>query len=84
MEIVAKEDCLNPLAGIVSHATYEKLSEHNLLHDKAVRDYHMRRTFRALRREGVSAQEAIAQIRETYAYLQFDTIRKIVYNVNGR
>lgn len=73
----------NPLRGLVSNEVYEKLSARNLLHDKAVRDYTLRRRFRQMREADVPATEAIERLREDHAYLQFDTIRKIVYRVSG-
>jgi hypothetical protein len=36
-----------------------------------------------LRSNKVSAGEAIDAIRDEYKYLQFDTIRKIVYQINS-
>lgn len=73
----------NPLEGLISDEVYEELSTRNLLHDKAVRDYTLRRRFRQMRAADVPASEAIERLREDHAYLQFDTIRKIVYRVSG-
>ncbi len=73
----------NPLKGLISNEVYEKLSARNLLHDKAVRDYTLRRRFRQMREADIPAAEAIERLREEHAYLQFDTIRKIVYRVSG-
>ena len=72
----------NPLSGLVTDQVYSKLDEHNLLSDKGVRDYHIRQQFRSLRSVSVPAYDAIEQLREEYPYLQFDTIRKIVYKIN--
>lgn len=74
----------NPLQGLISDETYALLDEHNLLSEKAIRDYHIRQQFRAMRKRGVPAYEAIEELREQYAYLQFDTIRKIVYGLGKR
>ena len=74
----------NPLDGLVSPDVYQVLEEHNLLSEKGVRDYHMRQRFRALRAEDVPAFEAIEELREEHPYLQFDTIRKIVYGLRRR
>ena len=41
----------------------------------------IRRLFRNMRKE-MSAGDAIDKIREMYPYLQFDTVRKIVYQIN--
>ena len=74
----------NPLAGLVSDEVYEVLDQHNLLSEKGVRDYQIRQKFRTLRRDNVPAYDAIEQLRSEYPYLQFDTIRKIVYKLNGK
>ena len=55
-----------------------------LLNEKGVRDFQIRRRFRDMRDENIPAYDAIEQLREEYPYLQFDTIRKIVYKLNGR
>ena len=74
----------NPLDGLVTEEIYQRLVEHNLLSEKGVRDFKIRRTFRALRRRDTPAYEAIESLREEYPYLQFDTIRKIVYGLRSR
>ncbi|MGA7306280.1 MAG: hypothetical protein WBW88_15490 [Rhodothermales bacterium] len=74
----------NPLSGLISDEVFAILDEHNLLSEKAIRDYHIRQQFRKMRRDGTPAYEAIEQLREQYAYLQFDTIRKIVYGLGKR
>lgn len=74
---------LNPLDGLISTDIYETLETHNLLSEKGVRDYQIRQQFRTMRSSNVPAYEAIEQLREEYPYLQFDTIRKIVYKLNG-
>lgn len=73
----------NPLTGLITDHVYSVLEEHNLLSDKGVRDYHIRQQFRSLRSGSVPAYDAIERLREDYPYLQFDTIRKIVYKLNG-
>lgn len=74
----------NPLAGLVSDEVYQRLLEHDLLSEKGVRDFQIRRRFRALRRRNTPAYEAIEALREDYPYLQFDTIRKIVYGLRRK
>lgn len=74
----------NPLREIVSADVYAALAEHNLLNEKGVRDYRIRQEFRALRDEDVSASEALERLCDRYAYLQFDTLRKIVYGLRKR
>ncbi|MCE1189398.1 MAG: hypothetical protein LWX56_09680 [Ignavibacteria bacterium] len=71
----------NPLSELISDEIYELLTEHGLIDDKAVRDYQIRKKFKMMRATKVSAGDAIDAIREEYPYLQFDTIRKIVYQI---
>ena len=74
----------NPLGGLISPDVYQILEEHNLLNEKGVRDYQIRRQFQTMRAEEVPAYEAIEELREQHPYLQFDTIRKIVYGLRRR
>ena len=74
----------NPLSGLVEPDVYSLLEQHNLLNEKGVRDYQIRQQFQAMRRENVPAYEAIEELREQHPYLQFDTIRKIVYGLRRR
>lgn len=74
----------NPLAELISDDVYDLLETHNLLNEKSVRDFQIRRKFRFMREEDVPAYDAIEQLRDEYPYLQFDTIRKIVYKLNKR
>lgn len=78
--IKAKID--NPLLELISDDIYELLTAHGLIDEKAVRDFQIRKKFKGLRAGKISAGDAIDSIREEYPYLQFDTIRKIVYQIN--
>lgn len=71
----------NPLSELISDDVYELLMEQNLIDEKAVRDYQIRKKFKEMRSIKVSAGDAIDTLREEYPYLQFDTIRKIVYQI---
>ena len=73
----------NPLEGLISNDIYDVLDDHNLLSEKGVRDYQIRKAFKTMRSQNVPAYDAIEMLREEYPYLQFDTIRKIVYKLNG-
>ena len=73
----------NPLDGLISDDIYDVLDNHNLLSEKGVRDYQIRKAFKTMRSQNVPAYDAIEMLREEYPYLQFDTIRKIVYKLNG-
>ncbi len=78
-EVIAKIE--NPLSDLVSDDIYELLDSNGLIDEKAVRDYQIRRRFKQLRATKISAGDAIDTIRKDYQYLQFDTIRKIVYQI---
>ena len=69
----------NPLADLIPDEVFALLDRHNLLSEKGIRDFEIRQRFRSLRDAHVSAGDAIDRLREEYPYLQFDTIRKIVY-----
>ncbi len=71
----------NPIHQIVSDDLYHKLEELNLLNQKAIRDLQIKRRYLQLRDSGIRSAEAIEAILEEYAYLQFDTVRKIIYSV---
>ena len=78
-EVIAKIE--NPLSDLVSDDIYELLDSHSVIDEKAVRDYQIRKRFKQLRATKISAGDAIDTIRQDYQYLQFDTIRKIVYQI---
>lgn len=69
----------NPLSDLISDNIYELLNSRNLINEKSVRDYQIKKKFKTLRKDKVSASDAIERIREEYPYLQFDSIRKIIY-----
>lgn len=73
------EDHRNPIADLISDDIYELLNSRGLINEKSVRDYIIKKKFRSLRTSKVSASDAIDHLRDEYPYLQFDTIRKIVY-----
>ena len=79
-EVIAKIE--NSLSDLVSDEIYELLDSNGLIDEKAVRDYQIRRRFKQLRATKISAGDAIDTIRKDYQYLQFDTIRKIVYQIS--
>jgi flagellar capping protein FliD len=69
----------NPIAELINDDIYSLLASRGLIDEKSVRDYIIRKKFKTLRSKKVSASEAIESLREEYPYLQYDTIRKIVY-----
>ncbi len=79
-EIRAKID--NPLSELISDDIFDLLDTHGLIDEKAVRDYQIRKKFKQLRSGKLSAGDAIDAIRAEYPYLQFDTIREIVYQIS--
>lgn len=74
------EQYSNPLADLISNEVYEALMSRGLINETSVRDREIRKRFKMMRANKMSAGDAIDALREEYPYLQFDTIRKIVYN----
>lgn len=72
----------NPIRDLISDEIYQLLTRKGLINEKSVRDYMIRKKFKALRDVKISASEAIDSLRNEYPYLQYDTIRKIVYQSN--
>ena len=83
MQARTNNDQVNPLDGLISDDIYDVLDDHNLLSEKGVRDYQIRKAFKTMRSQDVPAYDAIEMLQEEHPYLQFDTIRKIVYKLNG-
>ncbi|GAB4428548.1 MAG: hypothetical protein OHK0039_47070 [Bacteroidia bacterium] len=71
----------NPIPHIVPDEVYHTLERLNLLNQKVLRDFEIKRCYLDLRREGMRSNDAIDRILESYPYLQFDTVRKIIYSV---
>ena len=71
----------NPIYQIVSDELYSTLLQLNLLNKKVLRDFQIKRRYLELRKSGFRSADAIDRILEEYAYLQFDTVRKIIYSV---
>lgn len=71
----------NPIRQIVSDELYSTLSELNLLNKKVLRDFQIKRRYLELRDGGMRSADSIESILEEYPYLQFDTVRKIIYSV---
>jgi hypothetical protein len=69
----------NPIRDILSDELLSTLRMHRLLDEKQLRDYHIRHIFKVARDKKLSAADAIEEVQVEYPYLQFDTIRKIVY-----
>lgn len=71
----------NPIHQIVSDEIYSTLVKLNLINHKVIRDFQIKRRYQDLRNDGLRSADAIDAILEEYAYLQFDTVRKIIYSV---
>ncbi len=69
----------NPIRELVSDDVFIKLRQNRLIDEKQLRDYHIRQLFKAARERKLSVADAIEYVQKEYPYLQFDTIRKIVY-----
>lgn len=78
---VSSEVRINPLADLIDDQTYSLLEQHKLIDQKSLRDYLIRKSFREMR-ERMSAGDAIDKLQQEHPYLQFDTIRKIVYQMS--
>ena len=78
-----KSNNTNPLSELIDDDVFETLKKFKLLDEKAIRDYQIRKMFKEMRKE-LSAGDAIDKIRDMYPYLQFDTIRKIVYQISSK
>ncbi len=68
----------NPLADLIDDDTYMLLEDHGLIYTKALRDYQIRKSYREMK-ERMASADAIEKLREAHPYLQYDTIRKIIY-----
>ena len=75
------QNSTNPLSELISDETFDLLNSKGLLNEKSLRDYQIRKKFRELRSDNVNASDAIDLLRDEYPYLQFDTVRKIVYHI---
>ena len=69
----------NPIPELINDDIYNLLSSWGLINEKSVRDYLIKKQFKDMRESKIRASEAIDSLRMEYPYLQFDTIRKIVY-----
>ena len=77
-----KSGASNPLSEILSDDVYAALRQNDLLNEKSLRDYIIRQMFLKLKSESqMRTTDAINALKDMYPYLQYDTIRKIVYRV---
>lgn len=71
----------NPIRQLICDELYDRLAQLNLLNEKAVRDFEIKQRYLELREDGMRSADAIEVLLERYPYLQFDTLRKIIYSV---
>ncbi len=71
----------NPIRQILPDDLFRVLLDLNLINRKVLRDFEIKREYKLLRRRGLKSQEAIDALLATYPYLQFDTVRKIIYSI---
>jgi hypothetical protein len=69
----------NPISELINDEIFDLLNSRGLINEMSVRDYQIKKKFRNLREKKIRAGEAIEEIRKDYPYLQFDSIKKIVY-----
>mgnify|MGYP007105022761 CR=1 FL=1 len=71
----------NPIRQILPDDLFRVLLDLNLINRKVLRDFEIKREYKLMRRRGLKSQEAIDALLEAYPYLQFDTVRKIIYSI---
>lgn len=71
----------NPIYQILTDDLYSTLQSLNLLNNKVIRDFQIKRRYLEFRKGGYKSAEAIDRILDEYKYLQFDTVRKIIYSI---
>jgi len=69
----------NPLKSHIPDSIFEFLVTNNLLKEKGVRDFIIRKRFLSLKQDR-STRNALEIIQGEYPYLQYETIRKIIYH----
>ena len=81
MKDLMQNNNTNPLSDLISDDIFNTLNSRGLINEKSVRDHLIRKKFVDLKTKNYSASQAIELIRQEYPYLQYDTVRKIVYQV---
>ena len=79
MKNLMDHETINPLSEVITDSAYEYLLRNGLIDEKSIRDFRMKKKFKDLRARKISVSDSIESLRKEYPYLQFDTIRKIVY-----
>ena len=68
----------NPLKNHLTDKAYQFLIKNNLLREKGIRDYQIRKRFYELKQD-YATYLIIEMLQNEYPYLQYETIRKIIY-----
>lgn len=68
----------NPLQSHIPDQIFEFLVKNNLLSEKGVRDFKIKQEFKMLKKEYPTFR-ALELLQAEYPYLQYETIRKIIY-----
>lgn len=68
----------NPLKKHLTDDAFQFLIENNLLREKGLRDFHIRKQFNNLKKKHPTYL-VIEKSQDDYPYLQYETIRKIIY-----
>jgi hypothetical protein len=72
---------INPIRQILPDDLFHVLLDLNLINRKVLRDFEIRREYKILRMRGLKSHDAINALLGVYPYLQFDTLRKIIYSI---
>jgi len=70
----------NPVPHVLSNDLFNQLLDLDLLNTKKLRDFEIRKKYEQLK-QFMSSADAIEKVREEYPYLQYDTVRKIIYSI---
>jgi hypothetical protein len=82
MKPLARTGEHNPLSDLIPDELYYLLRTNDLINEKGLRDFIIRRVYQQLREvRQLNRGDAIEELQAIYPYLQVDTIRKIIYRV---
>ena len=68
----------NPLRSHIPDQIFDFLVRNNLLSEKGVRDFKIKQEFKTLKSQHPT-RKALEILQSEYPYLQYETIRKIIY-----
>jgi len=68
----------NPLSSHIPDQLFDFLVKNNLLSEKGVRDFKIKQEFKSLKNE-YPTHRVLEILQAKYPYLQYETIRKIIY-----